>query len=84
MSTEINQRTNTEWTSYLATGIAEGFEEAESELQTVEAWAYLIKTGLCWSLQGWFGRAATSIIDGGTIDRDGTINWDMVDNLLEA
>lgn len=79
MKSIINQRTNTNWDSYLATGIAEGFEEAESFDQTVEAWAYLIKTGLCWSLQGWFGRSAESIIEGGSITKDGHINWDVID-----
>jgi len=31
----------------------------------VEAWQYLINTGLCWKLQGWFGREATRMIEEG-------------------
>ena len=38
--------------SYTATGIAEGFIEADSEEQVIEAWQTLINTGLAWRLQG--------------------------------
>lgn len=47
MKSIINQRTKNKWDSYTATGVAEGFIEAKSFDETVEAWAYLIKTGLC-------------------------------------
>ena len=53
--------------SYLAVGIAEGFEEAESDDQVLEAWQYLVDTGLAWSLQGSFGRTARSLIEQGLI-----------------
>ena len=53
------------WTPYLATGIAEGVIEAESEEQVIEAWQYLIDTGHAWSLQGWFGRTAMGLIESG-------------------
>ncbi len=51
--------------NYNAVGIAEGFVEAESEEQVIEAWQHLIDTGLCWQLQGWFGRTAQSLIQQG-------------------
>ncbi len=51
--------------AYTAVGIAEGFIESESEEQTIEAWQTLINTGLVWSLQGWFGRTARTLIDNG-------------------
>ena len=51
--------------AYTAVGIAEGFIESESEEQTIEAWQTLINTGLAWSLQGWFGRTARTLIDNG-------------------
>ena len=50
-----------------AIGIAEGFIEADSEEKYVEAWQYLLDTGLVWSLQGWFGRTAVSMIETGQI-----------------
>lgn len=51
--------------SFTATGLAEGFIEAESEEQVIEAWQTLIDTGLAWQLQGWFGRQARALIDEG-------------------
>jgi hypothetical protein len=51
--------------SYDAVGIAEGWIEAESEDQLIEAWQALIDTGLAWQLQGWFGRQAQALIDAG-------------------
>jgi hypothetical protein len=56
-------------TSYDAVGIAEGFVECDSEGQYIEAWQYLIDTGLCWSLQGWFGRNAMNLIENGICHR---------------
>jgi hypothetical protein len=47
--------------------IAEGADFAESEEQYLEAWQYLVNTGLAWQLQGWFGRTAQAYIDNGYI-----------------
>lgn len=62
-------------TDYLATAYAEGFCEGEgaTEAEQLQAWAYLIKTGLCWKLQGWFGRNATALIENGVISKAGEI-----------
>ena len=57
--------------NYEATGIAEGFIEAESEEQVIEAWQHLIDTGLAWQLQGWFGRTANDLIEKGVINKNG-------------
>ena len=43
---------------------AEGEIEC-SEEQFIEAWQYLIDSGIVWTLQGYFGRTARSLIDGG-------------------
>lgn len=55
-------------TPYLAVGIAEGFEPAESEEQVLAAWQYLVDSGLAWKLQGWFGRTASDMIEQGLIN----------------
>ena len=57
--------------NFTATGLAEGFIEAESEEQVIKAWQHLVDTGLAWSLQGWFGRTATQLIEQGVIKAKG-------------
>lgn len=56
-------------TPYLAAAIAEGFCEGEgaTEKQQIAAWQYLHDTRLAYKLQGWFGRAASSLIEQGVI-----------------
>jgi len=54
--------------NYTATGLAEGFIEAESEEQVLAAWQYLVDTGLAWQMQGFFGRTAASLIEQGFIN----------------
>ena len=51
--------------NFTAIGIAEGFVEAESEEQVIEAWQHLIDTGMAWQLQGWFGRTAVALMEQG-------------------
>ena len=48
-----------------AVGIAEGYEDAKNKEEIIEAWQYLIDTGTCWKLQGWFGRTAEVLIKEG-------------------
>jgi hypothetical protein len=84
----INQRSSTTWDSYTACGIAEGFDDPDDDFGTlndknIEAWAYLIATGQAWRLQGWYGRTASAIIDGGTINSKGVINWAAVEQARE-
>ena len=56
-------------TPYMATAIAEGFCEGEgaSEDEQLTAWQYLHDTRQAYSLQGWFGRTATALIEAGAI-----------------
>lgn len=52
--------------NYTAVSIAEGFCDHEpTKQETIEAWQHLIDTGLAWTLQGWFGRQAQSLIEQG-------------------
>lgn len=54
-------------TPYLATGLAEGFEEGTQE-EVIAAWQYLHTSGLAYQLQGFFGRTAQALIAEGVID----------------
>lgn len=58
-------------TSYLATAYAEGFCEGEdaTRIEQLTAWQWLVDTGQCWNLQGWFGRTAAYLIENGLIER---------------
>jgi hypothetical protein len=53
--------------SYRAVGIAEGFIEADSEEQVIEAWQYLHDTRIGYGLQGFFGRILNQLLDEGII-----------------
>ena len=55
-------------TAHDAIGLAEGFIESESEEQVIEAWQYLLDTGLVWNLQGFFGRTAVAMIKDGILE----------------
>ena len=46
--------------------------------------AELIKTSQCWSLQGSYGRMAQSFIDADLIDSHGDVDWDLVNERIEA
>ena len=52
-------------TNFEATMIAEGEQEPESDEQYIQAWQQLIDTGLAWSMQGFFGRTASAMIQNG-------------------
>ena len=67
MSRFNNQTTEETFDDFTAIGIAEGFIDCESEDDMVKAWQHLVDTGLAWSLQGWFGRTANSLIEQGII-----------------
>ncbi len=50
------------------------FENGElNDEDALKLFSHLIKTGLAWTLQGCYGRAATALIDNGHISEDGEI-----------
>ena len=53
--------------TYTATGLAEGFIDAESEEQVIEAWQHLHDTRVAYQLQGRFGRTCRDLIEAGII-----------------
>ena len=53
--------------TYQAVGLAEGFIEADSEEQVIEAWQYLHDTRIGYGLQGFFGRTLNQLLDEGII-----------------
>lgn len=85
IKTAFNPRSGFSWeaddATFYATGMAEGFVEPEESDNVIEAWAYLIYKGICWRLQGFFGRSAQSLIDHGIVSSEGEINWELVDEL---
>lgn len=53
---------------FTATGLAEGFIEADDAEQVIAAWQHLHDTGLAYRLQGRFGRQAQALIAEGVIN----------------
>lgn len=66
--------------TYTACSIIEGFDGQEHDYKTeLRAWAYLIKTKVCYKLQGSYGRGATDLIRSGYISETGRINWKYIE-----
>jgi len=53
---------------YEAIIIVESQDDVD-EIAWIQAWQHLIDTGLCWKLQGWYGRQAMSLIERGKCTR---------------
>ena len=60
--------TDKKMTMFDAVMICEGCSlEETTEDQVMDAWQYLVDTGIVWSLQGWFGRTARNLIEAGVL-----------------
>ena len=60
--------------AYDVTGNIIAFEMGELDAAgTVELFAYLVRTGMAWTLQGSYGRAACQLIERGILSRTGNV-----------
>lgn len=48
-----------------------------SEVDSIKLFSHLIKTGIVWKLQGFYGRAAFNLIDSQVLDKKGNILIDL-------
>lgn len=55
------------FSDFEAVSIAEGLDHATSEEHYYAAWQYLHDTRLAYKLQGWYGRAVSTLIDQGFV-----------------
>ena len=50
---------------------------------TIKLFSGLVKSGQAWSLQGSYGRAAAALIERGILSKDGEIDYELLDELME-
>lgn len=53
--------------AFEAVQIIEDEYGVHDEDEALEAWQYLIDSGLAWQLQGWYGRTAERLIEAGLV-----------------
>jgi hypothetical protein len=59
-------------------GLITAFEDGSASGEDIaKLFAHLLKTGLCWQLQGLYGRTATALICNKVIFRDGTYDEEL-------
>ena len=64
---------------FIACGVIEGFVDCPTKEDGIKVWSYLIGTGVCWSLQGFYGRTANNLIENGIITKEGEINYEALE-----
>lgn len=70
-------------TKFDLVGSMMAFESGEqSARETLEMFAVLIEDGVVWNLQGFYGRTAKEMIDGGFITPEGKMT-DFAEQMLE-
>ena len=56
------------------------YEQGElSEVETLELFSELIKTGTVWKLQGHYGRTATELMKSGYLTLTGNVNYSAIE-----
>lgn len=61
-------------------GLMMAFEDGQGTINSLMIlFSHLIKTGMAWTLQGFYGRTANKLIQDGYIDTEGNINQELVD-----
>lgn len=56
------------------TGRIMSYEQGDlDEWESIELFSDLVASGIAWQLQGSYGRTASALIDGGILDREGSI-----------
>ena len=58
--------------NYEAIMIIEGQHDAAEDV-VIEAWQHLVDTGVCWELQGHYGRMAVNMIEAGILQSAGRV-----------
>jgi len=62
-------------------GLIMDFEGGEiSQDNFLNLFSDLIKSGMCWNLQGFYGRTATNLIENNIIDKKGIIHKENIEN----
>jgi len=60
------------------------FEQGElDDISTINMFAKLIKTGMAWQLQGFYGRTANALIENNIINQQGEINHEALQEISE-
>lgn len=61
------------------------YESGElSNDEIIELFSKLVENGQAWSLQGSYGRMASSLIEQGILSKNGFIDWDIYHDLINA
>lgn len=56
------------------------FEQGNlSEVDTIKLFSFLVKNGVVWQLQGFYGRTAHNLIESKVLDKKGNILIDLED-----